>query len=237
MPRFSILIPARNEERDLPACLASIQAAAKPFPAQVEIIVALNRCTDRTEQIALEHGAKVVHEDARNLAKIRNAAARAASGDIIVTIDADSTMTANMLLEIDRLLRTGRYVGGGVMVLPARWSLGIVATGVVLFVVMLWQRVSGGLFWCLREDFAAIGGFDENWVSLEDLDFARRLKAYGKGKGKRLKTITKAHITTSCRKFDIFGDWYLVRHPGLVWRIFSGKSQKDANNFYYDVER
>jgi glycosyltransferase involved in cell wall biosynthesis len=237
MLRFSVLIPARNEEDHLPGCLESIKAAAEPFPDQVEIVVALNRCTDRTEQIALEHCGKVVRDDSRNLAKIRNAAASAATGDIIVTIDADSKMTANMLVEIDRLLRTGRYVGGGVMVLPERWSLGIVATGIILSVVMLRHRVSGGLFWCLREDFRAIGGFDERWLSVEDLDFAKRLKSHGQGKGQRFKTITKAHIITSCRKFDTFGDWYLVRNPRLVRRIFSGKSQEDADNFYYDVER
>jgi len=78
----------------------------------VEIIVALNRCTDRTEEIALKHSAKVVREDSRNLARIRNAAAKVATGEIIVTIDADSRMTDNMLTEIDRLLRTGTFIGG-----------------------------------------------------------------------------------------------------------------------------
>lgn len=237
MPRFSILIPARDEEQLLPRCLASVKVAAEPFPDQVEVIVAVNRCTDRTEQIAVEHGAKVVHEDAKCLARIRNAAAKAATGEIIVTIDADSRMSSNMLVEIDRLLRTGKYIGGGVMVLPERWSLGIVATAVILSVVMIRHRVSGGLFWCLREDFEAMGGFNESYVSVEDLDFAKRLKAQGKATGRRFKTITKAHIVTSCRKFDTFGDWYLVRNLGLVRRIFSGKSRKDADDFYYDVKR
>ena len=104
MPRFSILIPARNEEHYLPGCLKSIKAAAQPYPDQVEVIVALNRCTDRTEEIALDHDAKVVREDAKNLSRIRNAAATAATGRIIVTIDADSRMSSNMLTEIDRLL-------------------------------------------------------------------------------------------------------------------------------------
>lgn len=235
--RFSILIPARNEERYLPGCLDSIEAAAIPFPDQVEIIVALNRCTDHTEEIALAHGAKVVHDDSRNLAKIRNAAARAATGEILVTIDADSRMTANMLVEIDRLLQTGKYVGGGVTIRPERWSCGILLTVLLLAVMLLWRRVSGGLFWCLRKDFEAIGGFNENLVSLEDLDFAKRLKAYGKSKGKRFMTIKKAHIITSCRKFDVFGDWYLLVNPRLVRRILRGKSQEDADQFYYDVER
>jgi glycosyltransferase involved in cell wall biosynthesis len=237
LPRLSIVIPARNEEKLFPRCLKSIKAAVKPFPGQVEVIVAVNRCTDRTEQIAVKRGANVVHEDAKCLARIRNAAAKTATGEIIVTIDADSRMTANMLLEIDRLLRTGKYIGGGVMVLPERWSLGILAMAVILSVVMLRHRVSGGLFWCLREDFEAIGGFNEGYVSVEDLDFAKRLKAHGKANGKRFKTITTAHIVTSCRKFDTFGDWYLVRNLGLVRRIFTGNSRKDADDFYYDVKR
>ncbi len=237
MPRFSILVPARNEEQWLPGCLESIQAAAGPFPAQVEVLVAVNRCTDRTEEIALAHGARVVHDDSRNLARIRNAAAREATGEVIVTIDADSRMSANMLSEIDRLLRTGKYIGGGVLVWPERWSLGIVATAVLLGVILLRHRVSGGLFWCLRRDFQAVGGFDENWISVEDLDFARRLKAHGSAQGRRFKTITRAHLVTSCRKFDMFGDWYLIRNPGFVRRIFSGQAQEDADRFYYDVRR
>jgi len=237
VPQFSILIPARNEEDFLPRCLDSIKVAAIPFPDQVEIIVALNRCTDQTEEIALKHGAKVVREDGRNLARIRNAAAKAATGEIIITIDADSRMTANMLVEIDRLLRTGNYVGGGVTIRPERWSLGILVTVLLLAVLLLWRRVSGGLFWCLRKDFEAIGGFNENLVSLEDLDFAKRLKAYGKSKGRRFTTIKKAHIITSCRKFDVFGDWYLLTSPRLVRRLLRGKSQEDADHFYYDVRR
>ncbi|MGO8689296.1 MAG: glycosyltransferase [Thermoguttaceae bacterium] len=239
MPRFSILIPARNEEKYLPGCLESIRTAAAALPAAVEIVVALNRCTDRTEEIALAAGAKIVRDDSRCMARIRNAAARAARGEVIVTIDADSRMSGNMLLEIDRLMRTGRYIGGGVLILPERWSLGILLTVLMLMLAMatVWRRVSAGLFWCLREDFQAVGGFNEELASLEDLDFAKRLKAHGKRQGKRFKTITKAHIVTSCRKFDIFGDWYLLLHPLLVRRLLAGKSQPDADRFYYDVDR
>jgi glycosyltransferase involved in cell wall biosynthesis len=237
VPRFSILIPARNEERFIPACLESVEAAAAPFPDQVEVIVALNRCTDGTEAIALAHGAKVVREDGKNLARIRNAAAQMAQGDVIVTIDADSRMSRNMLVEIDRLLRMGRYVGGGVLVVPERWSVGIVVTGFMLIPFLLWHRISAGLFWCLRQDFEAIGGFNEKFVSVEDVDFAKRLKSHGRIQGKRYKMILKAHIVTSCRKFDLFGDWYLVRNPQLIWQIFTGRSQEAADHFYYDVKR
>jgi glycosyltransferase involved in cell wall biosynthesis len=256
-PRFSILIPARNEEKNLPGCLASIDEAAavvaenvsgtrrvpnsehrtEPVRDTVQVIVAVNRCTDRTEEIAREYGAVIVRHDGRNLAVIRNAAARAATGKIIVTIDADSRMSANMLAEIDRLLRSGRFIGGGVKVLPERWSLGIIVTGALLLGYMTLFRLAGGLFWCHRRDFEALGGFNEELSSVEDLDFSRRLRAYGRAQGKRFTTITRAHITTSCRKFDIFGDWYLLRHPILTLRLLRGRSQSEANAYYYDVER
>ena len=107
MPRFSILIPARNEEKYLPGCLDSVARAGERFVDQVEVIVAINRCTDRTEEIAVARRARVVQTEARNLAKIRNTAAQSATGEIIVTIDADSRMSHNMLVDIDRLLCSG----------------------------------------------------------------------------------------------------------------------------------
>ena len=59
----------------------------------------------------------------------------------------------------------------------------------------------------------------------------------GKKEGKRFKTITRAHIITSCRKFDTFGDWYLFKNPGLVWKIIKGDNQQAADLFYYHTDR
>lgn len=236
--KLSVIIPARNEEAFIGACLQSIRTASESFPGQVEIVVAINRCTDRTEEIALDHGAIIVRNDAKNLAMIRNTAARAATGDILVTIDADSAMSPNMLSEIYRYLSSGKYIGGGVKIEPERWSVGIVVTGLFVIVPLLLKDwVSAGLFWCFKEDFDSIGGFNEELVSLEDMDFASRLKAYGKSRGKRFKTIWRAHIVTSCRKFDMFGDWYLLRNRKLLRGLLNGKTQSAANSFYYDVER
>jgi len=236
--KFSVLVPARNEEAHLGACLSSIEAAAQPYQGQVETIVALNRCTDRTEEIARTHGAAVVREDARNLAKIRNGAARSARGEILVTIDADSTMSANMLSEIDCALARGDSIGGGVPIIPERFSLGIALTWLMLApYALIRHRVSGGLFWCRREDFEAIGGFDEGMVSGEDLDFALRLKAYGKSHGKSFRTLWRTSIHTSARKFDALGDWHLVLRPGLIRTILRGKDRRAADAYYYDLDR
>jgi glycosyltransferase involved in cell wall biosynthesis len=235
--KYSVLVPAHNEEAYIGNCLQSIKFAADKVPDEVEIIVALNRCDDQTADIAAGYQAVIVNEDRKNLARIRNAAARAATGDVIVTIDADSRMSGNMLVEIAENLSTGKYIGGGVMIRPERWSLGIFMSLLTVLPFLLIHRVSGGLFWCRRSDFEAIGAFNEALVSAEDIDFAKRLKTYGKKQGKRFKTITKAHIITSCRKFDTFGDWYLFKKPGLVWKIMKGDNQKAADRFYYDTDR
>lgn len=236
--KFSILIPARNEEAFLPTCLASIAEASKNVTGGVQTVVCVNRCTDRTEQIARDFGATIVHDDSKNLSMIRNAAARAATGEILLTIDADSAMSPNMLALIEEKLATGRYVGGGVLILPSRYSLGIVLTGIMLLPLAAWYRVSAGLFWCYKRDFDAIGGFDESYITIEDVDFARRLKAHGKKTGRRFAHLFRAHITTSTRKFDRFGDWYLVKRPLYFWTLLRGRNnQREANQWWYEIER
>jgi len=231
-------VPAHNEEAYLGACLDAIEAAARPFPGEVEVIVVLNRCSDRSEEIARTRGAHVVHEDAKNLARIRNAGARVAQGDVIVTVDADSRMSANMLVEIERALATGRTIGGAVPILADRLSLGIAVTWLMLApYAILRYRVSGGLFWCRREDFEALGGFDERFVSGEDLDFAVRLRAHGHALGKRFKVLWRTSIRTSTRKFDALGHWYLVKRPRLIRAILRGDDQNVADLYYYDFKR
>ena len=74
----------------MPACLDALAKAAQSYRSEVEFIVVLNRCTDETERIAVACGARVVREDRRSLAAIRNAGAQCATGDILVTVDADS---------------------------------------------------------------------------------------------------------------------------------------------------
>jgi glycosyltransferase involved in cell wall biosynthesis len=235
--KFSIVIPAHNEEAFIGACLDSVVRAAKEYENQYEVIVAINRCSDRTEEIVRSYGALIVYEHSRNMARIRNAAARRASGDILITIDADSRMSPNALEQIDRFLSRGTYIGGGVAIVPERVSIGILVSLAMLAPYVLYHRVSGGLFWCIRRDFEDIGGFDERLVSGEDVDFSKRLRAYGKTVGKKSTMLWRAHIVTSCRKFDKFGDWYVVRHPRTAWKILHGRSEDAANMFYYDVER
>ena len=63
------------------------------------------------------------------------------------------------------------------------------------------------------------------------------MRALGRLRKKKYGTVWRGGITTSCRKFDTFGDWYLFKNPSLVRRIFEGQDRAASNHFYYDVER
>ena len=236
-PDISIIIPARNEEQSLPRCIASIRNAASHITSSIETIVVLNRCTDRTREVALELGCRIVEEDAKNLSMIRNAGARAASGQWIITIDADSQMSPNMLAAVQRALNNPSIVGGGVAIIPERFSAGILFTALLLLPIAVRYGISGGLFFCRTGDFRAIGGFDEELSSVEDIDFAKRLKAHGAKDARRFVVLFRAYIKTSCRKFDRLGDWHFVLHPWSTWELLKGRNQAEADKQWYDFKR
>ena len=146
-------------------------------------------------------------------------------------------MAPNTIAAILKHVYDTRYIGGGTLIWPERISFGIVFSLLAVAPHVIKRGVSAGMFWFLRESFDAVGGFDDSLISVEDVDFALRLKAFGQAHGKRYGTIRRHGITTSCRKFDKFGDWYLFRNPKLVKEIFEGTNRRAADHFYYDIER
>src|SRR5438093_3363521 len=90
--RFSVVVPAYNEERLLARLLDTVDAAQAAYwggPARIEVIVADNLSTDRTAEIAAARGARVVSVEKRVIGAVRNGGARAASGEVLAFMDAD----------------------------------------------------------------------------------------------------------------------------------------------------
>ncbi|WP_337982283.1 glycosyltransferase [Lysinibacillus sp. C5.1] len=232
---ISIIIPAHNEEKYIGKCLESISKASKLFQNQVEIIVVLNRCTDKTEEIAKSYNCITVNNDDKNLSKIRNTGVERASGEIIVTIDADTQMNEHMLTKVVQNLSSGKYIGGGVTGKFERMSLGIFVSTMLLIGPLLFKygAISVGIFWCYKEDFKSINGFNEAMLMAEDADFAKRLKVWGKKKGKKYGTIQNGMITSS-RKFDKHGDWVLLKRPKLILAYLKGTDKHYADEAYYE---
>jgi glycosyltransferase involved in cell wall biosynthesis len=231
---ISVVIPARNEALRLPAAVEAIHRSAKHAGFAPEIVVVDNRSTDDTVTVAVNLGCRVVSDPTKNLSHIRNTGVRATSNPIVVTVDADSLVSMGFFAAVGRALNDSRIVGGGVLIFPERWSLGIVLTGALVGILALYYGITGGAFFFRRADFEAIGGFDEGVLSAEDIDFARRLKRHARSHGNRFANLYSAHIVTSCRKFDTFGDWYILLRPWLAVRLLRGNDRTLADRIWYD---
>lgn len=211
-PLFSIVIPAHNEEKYLPRGLAAVSAAQARVAFPVEVIVVDNASTDRTAELARAWGASVVREDKRQIARVRNTGVAAARGEFVLTVDADSAMHPDTLRVAADLLRRGDIVGGSVKIVPDEMNLLIwLGCQLLTITIVTIMRLGGGIYFLRRADFIALGGFNEELYAVEDLDFARRLKALGRARGQRyLHWLKEIPLLTSARKF------HLIRHRHIV---------------------
>jgi len=220
-PKFSVIVPAFNEEAYLPRCLTAIRKAEEKLGEPVEIVVGDNLSTDGTARVAAEFGARVVTVEKRCISAVRNQAAAAATGKYLVFNDADNQAMEDVLVEIAKVLDSGKYVGGGVLNAPyERSSFGLNLTQFCITANLRRCGLSMFLFYMPAETFRELGGFDESLLANEDMDFAQRLKRFGKERGLRFSNLTRSGVVLSARKFDEYGDWAVVRHPILFVKAF-----------------
>ncbi|WP_020139061.1 bifunctional glycosyltransferase/CDP-glycerol:glycerophosphate glycerophosphotransferase [Streptomyces sp. 351MFTsu5.1] len=111
MPRFSVIVPAYQVQAYLPACLESVLSQSYD---DLELIVVDDRSPDACGEIADEFAARDsrvrVVRRIRNegLGSARNAGIAEATGDYLVFLDGDDTLTRHALRSIaDRLKETG----------------------------------------------------------------------------------------------------------------------------------
>lgn len=98
-PRISVVIPAFNEARYLPATLTSL--SCQDFTGLVEVIVVDNNSTDSTAEIATAYGARVISESRPGVCHARQTGTQNSRGEIVVSTDADTTFPTSWLSMID----------------------------------------------------------------------------------------------------------------------------------------
>src|SRR5437588_594638 len=241
--RFSVIIPAFNEENFLPRLLDSIDLARSNYSRgadQIEVIVADNDSTDRTAEVARARDARVVHVAKRRIAAARNGGAREAHGEILCFIDADSAIHSQTFNVIDKAMMTNRYVWGVTGALPERRSFGLIVTH-YMFMPMVWiTGLDVGLSFCRREDFEAVGGYDEDRLYAEDVLFPCALKRLGRKRGQRTVRLKNVRALFSTRKFDQFGDWHyfwMLSHAIKSLVTWNWNNEKLAERYWYNSGR
>jgi len=203
---YSIIIPAFNEDAYLPQALHSVNSSIAGVPGKAEVIVVDNNSTDRTAEIAHIMGARVVPEPINQIARARNTGARAALGRYLIFVDADTKVTTGLLTKALENMKSGRIVGGGVVVAADR-PLEPAAQSIF----DAWNRFSqlfniaaGCFVYCERVAFEAIGGFSQRVYASEELWFSIHMNLWAWRNGKRFRVIRDQPAVTSIRKLDWF---------------------------------
>ncbi len=203
---ISFVIPAYNEERLLGRTLASVHEAARDLAEPCEVIVVDDRSTDGTAAIARACGARVVPVEFRQIGRTRNAGAKAATGETLIFVDADTIVPAATVRAAIDALQRGAAGGGATILIEGRVPLWGRLLLPVFFHMLRVSRLAAGCFlFCSRTAFDAAGGFDERLYAAEELAFCRALKRSGP------VVILREPVTTSGRKLRTHSGWEVVR--------------------------
>lgn len=195
--KISLVIPAYNEERHLPQCLAAVERELARTPCDAEVIVVNNASTDRTGEIARSYAwVHVVDEPRKGLVRARHAGLMAATGELIANIDADTMLPEGWLKTV--LEEFEREEGLAALSGPfIYYDLSTFQRGLVrLFyfggylshlvnhhVLHTGAMLQGGNFIVRRTYLEQAGGFDTSIEFYgEDTDVARRISKVGKVK-------------------------------------------------------
>jgi glycosyltransferase involved in cell wall biosynthesis len=186
-PKISIVIPAYNASRTLPACLQSMTASeTRPF----ECIVVDDGSRDATRDIAQQFRARILSTGGRKgPAHARNLGAREAKGEVVFFIDADVCMRPDTISrlsatfaqepEIDAII--GSYDDA-----PHAQDVLSLYRNLMHRYVHQNGRREATTFWSgcgaiRRSVFLKFGGFDEGYgrPAIEDIELGYRLTAGG----------------------------------------------------------
>lgn len=105
MPRLSVIVIAKNEAANIGACLDSVAFADE------RIVVVDGGSTDGTAEIAADNGARVIERAFDGFGAQKNFALAQASGDWVLSIDADERVTLALAAEVAQAMREAKADG------------------------------------------------------------------------------------------------------------------------------
>lgn len=203
--KFSVVIPAFNEEQNIQVCLEAI--ISQSYPA-FEIIVVDNNSTDNTAKIANNfEGVTVIKEKQQGIAHARNAGFNKARGNIIARIDADSIVPSDWLVKMAKTYNDNSEIVG--VSGPACFydhALNNLASRFHTFYAIHGTRliINNFLLWGSNMSFKAniwtkikheVNNNNDIW---EDVDLSTRVGKYGK-----IKFIEHNAVKTSARSANM----------------------------------
>jgi len=230
---LSFIIPAYNEEMELSSTITAIRVAASGVAQPYEIIVVDDASTDATPEIASGAGAKVIPIDRRQIAAARNTGARAAKGEYLFFIDADTRINRAHVSAGIAALEAG-YAGGSARVnmdgLIPIWGRMLLRGFSSLYFGL--NLGAGAFLFTTRRNFDIVGGFDEQYFAGEEVYFSLELKKLGRFK------VLREPVVTSGRKLRMYpAKHFLRKFFGVIVRGPRGVRSRAKLSLWYDGKR
>ena len=230
---ISFIIPAYNEELELSSTITAIRAAASGVTQPYEIIVVDDASADATAEIAAMAGARVISINRRQIAASRNAGARAARGEYLLFVDADTRINRTHIAEPIAALEAG-YAGGSARVVMDGFMplWGRIFVRVFCTVYFGLNLGAGAFLFTTRRNFDAVGGFDEQYFIGEEVYFSLALRKLGRFK------VLREPILTSGRKLRMYSmRRVLVRLFSIIIGGPRAARSRDKLDVWYDGKR
>lgn len=196
-PSVGFLIPARNEEASIGACVRSADAAAAQYEGICAIYVVENGSTDGTfaaasESIRLCEFARgyILQAPPEGKARALNVALAAAVEDIVVRVDADTGVSADVLARMAEYFEDQNIGGVSGLPLPHGVSTWLERMRAIeVYYNVAYKRVGQGLLDAItvlpgamvayrRDALVRLGGFAEG-MNGEDADMTVRVGRLG----------------------------------------------------------
>src|SRR6266566_2443161 len=230
---ISFIVPAYNEELELSSTIEAIRTAASGATQPYEIIVVDDASADATAQIAAMAGARIISINRRQIAASRNAGARAARGDYLFFVDADTRINRTHIVEGITALEAG-YAGGSARVVTDGFIplWGRIFVRVFCTVYFGLNLGAGAFLFTTRRNFDAIGGFDEQYFIGEEVYFSLALRKLGDFK------VLREPILTSGRKLRMYSARHVLgRSLSIIIRGPRAARSRAKLDFWYNGRR
>lgn len=193
-PTISVIIPVLNEANVIEQVLAHIRSAAL-----VEIIVVDGGSHDQTAGISEALGHRIIQSGLGRACQM-NAGAKAASGEILLFLHADTRLPHEFADLIHQTLAQPNAIAGAfaLKIDGQQAGLRLVEWGVNLRSRYFQMPYGDQALFLKAETFHQFGGFPELPI-MEDFEFVRRLRRQGK------VAIAPASVLTSARRWEKLG--------------------------------
>jgi rSAM/selenodomain-associated transferase 2 len=206
---FSVIVPVLGEEDLVNRLVDHIRTVG--YGRQVEIIIADGH-PQRTTLAAIVRPGVLAVPAPRGRARQMNAAARYASGDVLLFLHADSTLPAGAFEAMEHVLEDGDRVGGAfdLGIRSNRFSLKLIAQAASLRSRLTRIPYGDQAIFLTRRAFETLGGYADMPV-LEEVDLMLRLRRVGMRIG-----FARGRAVTSPRRWESEGIW---RRTFTNWAI------------------